>query len=142
MTNWLVISWMFAASWLPIQDWGMYPAEKNPAYSAERYVNATKIEFDVNACLWNRWDIYGGIKNYQSFNGFHTEGISFMPYSVDYTVGTELFLFPKDSKNINVSIYAKHECQHPVTVGGYDTKSNFNQAYTDIGVRVHGKVSF
>lgn len=144
MDTWLVISWIFMAGWLPHQDIGMWQEFSYDKVMTEQHSNATKIEFDINACLWDHWDIYGGIENFQSFMGFAKSGVNFGPYSIKYTIGTEIYLLPKSSEKLNVSAYVKHECQHPVNTwaGSTGVNSIYNSSYTDIGIKVQGKVSF
>ena len=144
MNTWLVISWIFMAGWLPHQDIGMCKEWSYDKAILEQHYNATKIEFDINACLWDHWDIYGGVENFQTFDGFGKSGMVFCPYSIKYTIGTEVYLLPKSSKSLNVSVYAKHECQHPVNTwaGSSNENSIYNLSYTDIGIKVQGKISF
>lgn len=144
MNTWLVITWMFMAGWVPQQSFGMGKEWKADKYLFEQHNNVTKVEFDINACLWDHWDIYGNMENFQTFVGFSQSGLNFSPYSIKYTVGTEVYLLPKSTSNLNVSIYAKHECQHPLDVwaGSVGETCTFNSSYTDIGIKVQGTLSF
>lgn len=144
MSNWLVITWMFMVGWMPHNSLGMGTEWTTDKYLYEKHNNCTKIEFNIDACLWDRWDIYGGIENFQSFDPAVKNGISFAPFSVKYTIGTEVYLLPKSTSNLNVSVYAKHGCQHPVRAWAGSTSSNsiYDSCYTDIGIKVTGKACF
>ena len=143
MINWLVITWTLMVGWLPSQNFGMGADWHSQDYLFEQHNNATKIEFNIEASLWDRWDIYGGFENFQSLNSPSNKGISFDPYSIKYTIGTEVYLMPKSTSNFNVSVYAKHECQHPVNAWAKEDKSSiFDSASNEIGIRVKGTVSF
>jgi len=145
MNTWLIIGWLFTCSWLPDQSFVMYNKADLSKSLGESHKNANKIELSIDACLWNRWDIYGGMASYQVFNGFCDSGVSFCPYSIDYKIGTEVYLLPKDNKKFNVSVFAEHECQHPVeviNVVNHTEISSFTRSYTEVGVKVKGSISF